>query len=153
MTEAPLRIGLVGFDGVQTLDLTGPLDAFGAANQARPGAYEVTILSLDGPPFTSEAGMRISPAGALVGAPVLDTLIIAGGEGFDLEVHVPDSKRFKSGWGFFVNSGDKPAKVLPTNACCYACRTEHGAVQTTLVQFYPTAKPIAVKAGTFDKSK
>lgn len=81
MTDAPLQIGLVGFDGVQTLDLTGPLDAFGAANQARPGAYEVTILSLDGTPFTSEAGMRISPAGALDDAPGLDTLIIAGGKG------------------------------------------------------------------------
>ncbi len=72
---------------------------------------------------------------------------------FALEVHVRDSKRFKSGWGFFVNSGDKPAKALPANASCYACHTTHGAVQTTFVQFYPTAKPIAVKAGTFDKSK
>ena len=81
MTAAPLQIGLVGFDGVQTLDLTGPLDAFGAANRARPGAYAVTILGLDGVPFTSETGMRISPAGALSDAPLLDTLIIAGGEG------------------------------------------------------------------------
>jgi hypothetical protein len=74
-------------------------------------------------------------------------------ERFDLEVHVRDSKRFKTGWGFFVNVADKPAKVLPTNASCYSCHTAHGAVQTTFVQFYPTAKPIAVKAGTFDKSK
>ncbi len=81
MKAAPLRIGLVGFDGVQTLDLTGPLDAFCAANQARPSAYAVTILGLEGAPFTSEAGMRISPAGALAHEPPLDTLIIAGGEG------------------------------------------------------------------------
>jgi transcriptional regulator GlxA family with amidase domain len=81
MTETPLRIGLVGYDGVQTLDLTGPLDAFGAANHARPGAYAVTILGIDGAPFTSEAGMRIMPDGALAAAGGLDTLIIAGGEG------------------------------------------------------------------------
>lgn len=81
MTETPLRIGLVGFDGVQTLDLTGPLDAFGAANQARPGAYSVTVLGIDGAPFTSEAGMRIMPDDALANAGGLDTLIIAGGEG------------------------------------------------------------------------
>lgn len=81
MTEAPLQIGLVGFDGVQTLDLTGPLDAFGAANQARPGAYVLTILSLDGAPFSSEAGLRIVPDGVLTDAGALDTLIIAGGEG------------------------------------------------------------------------
>ncbi len=72
---------------------------------------------------------------------------------FDLEVHVRDSKRFKSGWGFFVNSDDKPAKVIPASASCYACHMAHGAVQTTFVQFYPTAKPIAVAAGTFDMSK
>ncbi len=72
---------------------------------------------------------------------------------FDLEVHVRDSKRFKGGWGFFVNIADKPAKVLPSTASCYACHEAHGAVATTFVQFYPTAKPIAVWAGTFDASK
>lgn len=74
-------------------------------------------------------------------------------ERFDLEVHVRDSKRFKTGWGFFVNVADKPAKVLPTSASCYTCHVAHGAVQTTFVQFYPTAKPIAVKARTFDRRK
>ena len=72
---------------------------------------------------------------------------------FDLEVHVRDSKRFKGGWGFFVNAGDRPAKVLPMTASCYACHAAHGAVSTTFVQFYPTAKPIAVKTGTFDAGK
>ncbi len=81
MTGTPLKIGLVGFDGVQTLDLTGPLDAFGAANQAQPGAYETMILGLDNAPFTSEAGLRITPDGALASGLSLDTLIIAGGEG------------------------------------------------------------------------
>ena len=68
---------------------------------------------------------------------------------FDLEVHVRDSKRFKGGWGFFVNVDDKPAKLIPTTASCYSCHQQHGAVDTTFTQFYPTAKPIAIKAGTF----
>lgn len=68
---------------------------------------------------------------------------------FDLEVHVRDSKRFKGGWGFFVNADDKPAKLIPTTASCYSCHQQHGAVDTTFTQFYPTAKPIAIKAGTF----
>lgn len=72
---------------------------------------------------------------------------------FDLEVHVRDSKRFKGGWGFFVNTGDKPAKVLPAKASCYSCHQQNGAVDTTFTQFYPTARPIAVKAATFDASK
>ncbi len=72
---------------------------------------------------------------------------------FDLEVHVRDSRRFKGGWAFFVNVDDKPAKAIPTSASCYSCHGQHGAVDTTFVQFYPTAKPIAVKAGTFVEGK
>lgn len=70
-----------------------------------------------------------------------------------VELHVRDTKRFPSGWGFFELRGNAPAKVLPTTASCYSCHQQNGAVETTFVQFYPTAKPIAVKAGTFDAGK
>lgn len=70
-----------------------------------------------------------------------------------LEVHVKDSNRFKDGWAFFVHSDGQPAQVIPSDAECYSCHKASGAVDTTFVQFYPTAKPIAVKAGTFDASK
>jgi hypothetical protein len=74
-------------------------------------------------------------------------------EVFGLEVHVKDSTRFKGGWAFFVHSDDKPAQAIPGDAECYSCHIANGAVDTTFVQFYPTAKPIAQKAGTFDASK
>lgn len=70
-----------------------------------------------------------------------------------LELHIRDQKRFPSGWGFFEVDGNKPARVLPILASCYACHMQHAATETTFVQFYPTAKPIAVKARTFDASK
>jgi len=66
-----------------------------------------------------------------------------------LEVHVRDDARFKGGWGFFAFAGDVPASVLPASAECYACHQAHGAVDTTFTQFYPTARSIAIKAGTF----
>lgn len=66
-----------------------------------------------------------------------------------LEVHVHDTARFKGGWAFFTFDGDGPAHQVPYTAECYACHQAHGAVDTTFTQFYPTAKPIAVKAGTF----
>ncbi len=66
-----------------------------------------------------------------------------------LEFHVRDEARFPGGWGFFVSNGAEPAKLLPTAAPCYACHKANGAVDSTFTQFYPTAKPIAVKAGTF----
>jgi len=66
-----------------------------------------------------------------------------------VEVHVRDEARFKGGWGFFRLDGSAPAKLVPYDADCYACHQAHGAVDTTFTQFYPTARPIAVKAGTF----
>jgi hypothetical protein len=68
-----------------------------------------------------------------------------------LEFHVRDQSRFKGGWGFFVSNGSEPATLLPESAPCYACHQAHGAVDTTFTQFYPTAKPIAVKSGTFQE--
>ena len=68
------------------------------------------------------------------------------------EVHVRDEARFKGGWGFFAFDGAGPAKQIPYTAECYACHQANGAVDTTFTQFYPTAKPIAVKAGTFKET-
>ena len=66
-----------------------------------------------------------------------------------VEAHVHDEARFKGGWAFFQLDGPGPAKQVPYQAECYSCHQAHGAVDTTFTQFYPTAKPIAVKAGTF----
>lgn len=66
-----------------------------------------------------------------------------------VEFHVHDEARFKGGWGFFFSTGTAPADFVPYEQDCYACHQSHGAVDTTFTQFYPTAKPFAVKAGTF----
>lgn len=71
-----------------------------------------------------------------------------GGEVMGLEVHVRDSARFPGKWAFFGFDGTKTAKVAPTGAACYTCHQEHGAVDTTFVQFYPTLLPIATSKGT-----
>lgn len=65
------------------------------------------------------------------------------GEITDLEVHVKDKSRFPGKWAFFGFVDAKTAKVIPTTASCYSCHSEHGAVDTTFVQFYPTLLPIA----------
>jgi|HubBroStandDraft_1064217.scaffolds.fasta_scaffold00101_28 transcriptional regulator GlxA family with amidase domain len=81
MSETAIRIVLLGYDGFQTLDLSGPLDVFDAANSLQPGAYETLTASLDGAPFASEAGLRIAPDCALADAGAIDTLILPGGAG------------------------------------------------------------------------
>ena len=66
-----------------------------------------------------------------------------------LEFHVRDNSRFKGSWGFFASNGTSVASLLPAEAPCYSCHQAHGAVDTTFTQFYPTAKPIAVRAHTY----
>jgi hypothetical protein len=63
------------------------------------------------------------------------------------EAHVKDS-RFPGGWAFFGFGDNKTAKMTPTSANCYSCHQDHGAVDTTFVQFYPTLLPIAKDKGT-----
>ncbi len=55
-----------------------------------------------------------------------------------VEVHVKDSRRFERKWAFFGFEGETPAKAIPSGANCYTCHEQHGSVDTTFVQFYPT---------------
>ncbi|HXZ32257.1 MAG TPA: cytochrome P460 family protein [Terriglobales bacterium] len=64
------------------------------------------------------------------------------------EVHVKDESRFPGKWAFF-GFDDKPtAKMVPKEAACYSCHEQHGAVDTTFVQFYPTLIDIAKQKST-----
>ena len=61
-----------------------------------------------------------------------------------IEVHVKDAGRFPGGWAFFdFDSPTRNGTLIPQGAPCYSCHREHGAVDTTFVQFYPTLLPIA----------
>jgi hypothetical protein len=60
------------------------------------------------------------------------------------EVHVRDDARFPDGrWAFFGFDDNTPSKQVPKEASCYSCHQQHGAVDTTFVQFYPTLIDIA----------
>jgi hypothetical protein len=65
-----------------------------------------------------------------------------------IEVHVKDEARFPGKWAFFGFGSGKTAKMVPLSADCYSCHAQHGAVDTTFVQFYPTILPIAKQKGT-----
>jgi hypothetical protein len=68
------------------------------------------------------------------------------------EMHVKDVARFDGGWAFFDVDGNAPASKIPTTATCYTCHSEHAAVDTTFVQFYPTLLPIAQMRATLSAS-
>jgi hypothetical protein len=68
-----------------------------------------------------------------------------------VEFHVHDESRFKGGWAFFATDGVQSADLISETENCYECHQAHGAVETTFTQFYPTAKPVALKAGTYQE--
>lgn len=69
-----------------------------------------------------------------------------------IEIHVKDEARFPGKWAFFIFDNSKTAKMVPTDMVCYSCHAEHGAVDTTFVQFYPTLLPVAKSKGTLSVS-
>ena len=72
-------IAFLALDGVQTLDLTGPMEVFAIANSFG-GQYRLQLVSLDGAPIATHAGLQLGPALALESLPAgLDTLVVCGG--------------------------------------------------------------------------
>ena len=63
------------------------------------------------------------------------------------EVHLKD-KRVKGGWAFYGFDEAKPTTPFPHEMDCYSCHEQHGAVDTTFVQFYPTLIKLAEQKGT-----
>jgi hypothetical protein len=69
-------------------------------------------------------------------------------ERIDLEAHVKD-ERMPGKWAFYsFGNGDKTGTLIPREMNCYRCHEQHGAVDTTFVQFYPTLLEIAKSKGT-----
>jgi transcriptional regulator GlxA family with amidase domain len=77
------RIVLVAADGLQSLDLTGPLEVLHAAGRVVPGAYRIQVAGTAGTaPVRSTSGLALLPDVALADVRGhVDTLIVAGGEG------------------------------------------------------------------------
>ena len=81
-----MRIGVLAYDGVTAVNLVGPVECFSLATKlavatAQPFRYEVVILSFAGLRFTTDSGLNFSADFAADDAPLLDTIIIPGGEG------------------------------------------------------------------------
>lgn len=85
---APREIAILAFPGVQSLDVTGPLEVFSAAQtlieatgRADRG-YEVVVVSRDGHTLESSSGLGIVPHASFAEAlSRIDTLVVAGGHG------------------------------------------------------------------------
>ena len=75
----PLTLALYADDGVQLLDVAGPLDVFAEANvQAGREVYRLIVLAEHRRPIRSSSGVAIVPS-AIVGEPIekIHTLLVA----------------------------------------------------------------------------
>lgn len=79
---APRKIALVGYPGVQSLDLVGPLEVFAMANRFGGHAfYDVLLASPTGGAITCNSGITLAGSIALADLPLtLDTILIGGGD-------------------------------------------------------------------------
>lgn len=80
------RIGFLGFDGVCSLDLTGPLEAFTTSLALDRSAqddhrYELVVVGLKQKSFVSEGGVMFRAETTTDAVGGLDTIIIPGGNG------------------------------------------------------------------------
>ncbi|WP_432105515.1 GlxA family transcriptional regulator [Streptomyces sp. bgisy091] len=72
---------VVLFDGVQSLDVTGPMEVFAGASRFPGVSYDLRTASLDGAPVRCSSGLTLVPDGALTDATAPDLLLVPGGNG------------------------------------------------------------------------
>jgi Cytochrome P460 len=71
-----------------------------------------------------------------------------------IEGEVKDSSKFPgNGWAFFGFGKAISGTMFPRTEDCYSCHAEHGAVDNTFVQFYPTLLDIAKQKGTWKAAR
>jgi hypothetical protein len=59
-----------------------------------------------------------------------------------IEVSVKDSARFKGRWAYFDFGMATQSATPQPESGCFACHQQHGAVDMTFVQFYPTLQKV-----------
>jgi len=78
---------VLAFEGVQLLDVAGPVQTFASANEiardANGAPYRIVVVSRRGGPLCSSAGLPVltQPVAAATRKAAIDTLIIPGGPG------------------------------------------------------------------------
>ncbi|RSS08146.1 GlxA family transcriptional regulator [Streptomyces sp. WAC00469] len=79
MTAGTHGVGILVFDGMKMLDLSGPAEVFSEAN--RFGAhYRLTLVSVGGKPVHTSIGLRMPVDGDARAASAFDTFLVLGGD-------------------------------------------------------------------------
>lgn len=84
-----LCVGMLLFEGVTQLDLTGPYEVL-----ARMPDTRVSLVASGEDPVRTEWGMRMVPDVTFASAPLFDVLVVPGGWGVDAQLEDPEVVSF-----------------------------------------------------------
>ncbi|MFE7212824.1 GlxA family transcriptional regulator [Streptomyces sp. NPDC001698] len=151
---------VVLFDGVQSLDVTGPVEVFAGADRHVPGSYRIHTASLDGGPVRSSSGLTLVPDSPLAEAPAPHTLLVPGGEGTRrpdprlvdwVRAHGPGAARLVSvctGAILLAEAGLLDGRRATTHwAYCAKLARDHPAVEVHADPVYVRDGDVATSAG------
>ncbi|MEP2979056.1 MAG: helix-turn-helix domain-containing protein [Lentilitoribacter sp.] len=82
-TQKRRQIDVFIYNGMNILDVAGPVQAFSTAKRGEEYAYKHRYLSIDGAPITACCGMRLHADGVLGQQNETDDLLVPGGNGVD----------------------------------------------------------------------
>ncbi|HEY4277107.1 MAG TPA: GlxA family transcriptional regulator [Conexibacter sp.] len=89
-TVAPPTVVVLAYDGVQLLDVTGPLEVFTTASE-HGAAYAPVIASVDGGTLRTSGGTRLGADRSFDEMPSsIDTLIVPGAPGWEAAMARPE---------------------------------------------------------------
>ncbi|MCK7622737.1 DJ-1/PfpI family protein [Streptomyces sp. RS10V-4] len=157
----PRDVLVVLFDGVQSLDVTGPVEVFTGAGGSAPGAYRIRTASPDGAPVRTTSGLTLVPdlaLGAVTAPP--HTLLVPGGEGTRtpdprivdwLRGHAPRARRqvsVCSGAFLLAAAGLLDGRRATTHwSLCATLAARHPAVRVEPEPIYVRDGDVATSAG------
>lgn len=121
MTQRSVLVVL--YDGVQSLDVTGPVEVFAGASRFPGAGYESRTASLDGAPVRTCSGLTLVPDGRLADAEPPHTLLVPGGEG----TRAP-TRRSSTGCGNTPRAPNGSSPSAPEPCCSPGpdCSTDTG---------------------------
>lgn len=151
---------VVLFDGIQSLDVTGPMEVFAGASRFPDVSYGLRTASLDGAPVRTSCGLTLVPDGSLADAPTPHTLLVPGGWGTRdpdpelvhwLRVHGPLPERLVSvcsGALLLAAAGQLDGHRATTHwNVCEKLAREHPAVEVDPEPIFVRDGRIATSAG------
>jgi len=96
-TDHPHHVAVLAFPDAQVLDVVGPLEVFARTDRwlrdtwKTPGGYRTELLGLAAGPLRTSGGLELTAARAFRDVEACDTLLVAGGIGWQTVAEDPEA--------------------------------------------------------------